>query len=204
MELATKLKHSKIIKILENENPVALPQATVSPVTWAHIKDRLERELPRLYRSLRKGAKLQALEHLEHTVAATLPDEFKEFYLANDGQKSGTAAIAVLEDADYNLIPLKEIENVWLMQKSLLEQGEFKGLRGNSDQEIQNDWWNTGWVPFASDEAGDYICIDLAPTAAGTKGQVIATWHDSRRRLHLSNSFYTWLFEQLARLREET
>jgi cell wall assembly regulator SMI1 len=63
-------------------------------------------------------------------------------------------------------------------------------------------WWDEGWVPFADNFRGDYICLDLHPTKHGKRGQAIHFNHESGRRLLLAKSFGAWLAEVAQNLAE--
>ncbi|MDD4330196.1 MAG: SMI1/KNR4 family protein, partial [Aliarcobacter sp.] len=61
-------------------------------------------------------------------------------------------------------------------------------------------WWNINWIPFTSDGCGDHYCLDLSPTATGTKGQVITLWYESEQREIVSQSFSLWFKEYVKQL----
>src|SRR5262249_32779186 len=44
---------------------------------------------------------------------------------------------------------------------------------------IQPVWWHRRWIPFACDAAGNLSCLDLAPAAGGTVGQIIDWDHEA-------------------------
>jgi cell wall assembly regulator SMI1 len=48
-------------------------------------------------------------------------------------------------------------------------------------------------VPFASNGGGDSMCLDMAPTARGTGGQVISMNHETGVRQRLAPSFAEFL-----------
>ena len=98
----------------------------------------------------------------------------------------------VTEDG-YRLLPLKEILAEWKRWKKLTDMGEFKNMKSGPDKGIRDDWWNPGWVPFADNGMGDLFCVDLAPTPAGTAGQVITMNHETSKRELLAPSFAAWL-----------
>jgi cell wall assembly regulator SMI1 len=115
----------------------------------------------------------------------------RESYLAHNG--SDDAGFFPKGDVGYVLLPLSELVSDWKMWKELLEGGEFEGEKARGSPGVRGDWWNVGWVPFASDCGGDYYCIDLAPARGGKKGQVIAMAHDSGARKLLAPSLREWL-----------
>lgn len=72
--------------------------------------------------------------------------------------------------------------------------------KGVTDYEIEDDdeavrpvYWHKAWWPFSASGAGDFKCLDLAPTKAGTSGQVIEWPHDDNRRTLEETSFAAYL-----------
>jgi len=207
MELATKLKLTKIVKLLgEGERFEDQPAPIRSVVdSWAKIVALLKKKRPNVAKSLRKGAKAKELQGLETLVGLSLPEEFQEFYVKCDGQ-SGDAEPLVpaglySEDA-YRLLPLEEIAGEWTRWKKLTEVGEFKDLQGGASKGIRDDWWNVGWIPFADNGNGDLMCVDLAPDFSGTNGQIITVNHESPKRELLAPCISLWLQELAGRLTE--
>jgi cell wall assembly regulator SMI1 len=90
-------------------------------------------------------------------------------------------------------LALEQIVQEWTMQKELLEMGDFIGLEAQSSEGIANDWWNIGWIPFAGNGGGDYYCVDMAPTDAGTPGQIISHAHESGEHRVLAASLDDYL-----------
>ncbi len=55
--------------------------------------------------------------------------------------------------------------------------------------------WNRAWLPFASDGAGNLMCIDADPDDGGTKGQVIQWAADPPYVEVIASSLQAWLEE---------
>ena len=65
----------------------------------------------------------------------TLPEAFKLFYLANNGQKDdgdGLVPAKDILDGDFYMMPLSEILSDWRMMNELVEVGEFDNSRVRS------------------------------------------------------------------------
>lgn len=163
-------------------------------VTWGDLRSGLDRAV---VTSLRKGASASAITKLEQVVGLTLPDSFKIFYQSNDGQKPDSVPLVPppdnLDDTGYTLLPINVIISDWKMLRGLLEKGEFDQLKGVSDQKVRPDWWNIGWIPFAGNGHGDYLCLDMVPRRPGKKGQIISVNHESPRRTWEAGDFLEWL-----------
>jgi cell wall assembly regulator SMI1 len=62
------------------------------------------------------------------------------------------------------------------------------------DRRIGSGWFRAGWLPFASFGGGSLLLlVDVTPSAAGTKGQVIAFTHDPDEITWVSRSFASFL-----------
>ena len=79
------------------------------------------------------------------------------------------------------------------MLGELLDDGDFADLEGEPDDGVASDFWQRGWVPFADNGAGDYLCVDLAPAAGGTVGQIIVHGHETGRHHVLAASLGEYL-----------
>ena len=167
-----------------------------TPIAWSDFKAHLKNEGYEVSKTFRKPATPQALQKLEDATGVTLPEAFKLFYLANNGQKDdgdGLVPAKDILDGDFYMMPLSEILSDWRMMNELVEVGEFDNSRVRSHKAIRKEWWNRAWIPFAGDGGGDHLCLDFAPTKAGVAGQVIAFHHDSPQREWLAPSFEQWL-----------
>ena len=74
-----------------------------------------------------------------------------------------------------------------------MTSGDFADLEPQSSDGIANVWWNVGWIPFADNGGGDYYCVDMAPTGAGTRGQIISHSHESGEHKVLAASLADYL-----------
>ena len=203
LEIAKAKKLKKIVALLESGgkpqplNPAAVPTVKES---WKGIKAALK-EQDRLENvSLNKPATAAALSKAATKWGVTLPEEFVESYRLHNGQASEVEDLIPSPtggefDGTFQLLPLDEIDSEWAMWKELVDGGEFTGTTSDPDKGIRDDWWNTGWIPFAANGGGDSICLDLNPAKEGRMGQVITMNHETSERRLLANSFAEWLAE---------
>jgi cell wall assembly regulator SMI1 len=75
----------------------------------------------------------------------------------------------------------------------LLDDGDFAGDKPKAARGVRREAWNKKWVPFAANGGGDCWCLDLAPAAGGTRGQLIYVSHEMAPREVLAKSFREWL-----------
>jgi uncharacterized protein len=118
----------------------------------------------------RGAADLAAVAELEATVGERLPVDFQA-YLRLFGDSGG------LDIFEYTGLSTKDMLGSWQSLESLREEGTFDSRSPGLDPDnpsVRYTWWHPGWIPFAQDGGGNLWCIDLAPTAHGTRGQVFA------------------------------
>ncbi|CAM3447951.1 SMI1/KNR4 family protein [Arcobacter aquimarinus] len=137
----------------------------------------------------------EEIEELKNALGVDLPDDFISVLKIHNGQKGD---LAWLFDSQEFLSTKRIIEefNTW---KNLLE-GELQGKISTPDDGVKSDWWNVNWIPFTSDGCGDHYCIDLSPTASGTKGQIITLWYELGEREIVAQSFSSWFDEYIEQL----
>lgn len=137
----------------------------------------------------------EEIEELKNALGVDLPDDFISVLKIHNGQKGDSAW---LFDSQEFLSTHRIIEefNTW---KNLLES-ELQEKISTPDDGVKSDWWNVNWIPFTSDGCGDHYCIDLSPTASGTKGQIITLWYELAEREIVSKSFSSWFDEYIEQL----
>jgi cell wall assembly regulator SMI1 len=132
------------------------------------------------YQKLNPGANDEDMAELEEIIDAPLPDDLKSFLKWRNGQDGRNFKSLYY---NYMLMDTEEIAESVEINNSMLENEEFD----------KANWWNTQWIPFLQNGAGDYYCIDLAGSFGGTKGQVIEYNHDYEGRDIQHPSFDAWL-----------
>ncbi len=210
LELARKLRHRKVIALLEQAAGVTSPASGRQPpppsvgTAWQAIAAFLRKHRPEVARSLRKGASPEALGKVEQALGLSLPEGFEESYRRHDGQQEGAEPLvppgASGEDG-YRLLPLRELLAEWRRWQELTDRGEFRGMKSGPDRGVRDDWWNPGWVPFADNGYGDLLCVDTAPAPGGRAGQIITMNHESTKRELLAPDFVHWLADVAAALK---
>jgi len=136
-------------------------------------------------------------------IGTVFPDELVEFYQRLDGADSGTVLPSPDDDwMAFTPMPLEEVLVNWAGQKELVEVGQFDDCTPRSAAEIRNVWWDPGWIPFATNGGGDFLCVDTVPTAAGRVGQVISHNHETGEHQLLSPSLADYLQDLATKLEE--
>jgi uncharacterized protein (TIGR02996 family) len=173
-------------------NPVPRGSGGVA-ISWERIDRWLAENAPG-WISLREGASDEAIRQAETALGFPLPEDLRESYRAHDGSgPHGFFPPSV--GVESVLLSLSGVVRAWEMWKQLLEQGTFAGGEPRSAKGIRCEWWNVRWVPFATNTAGNYSCVDLAPTPGGKVGQLISMDHESGEHWLLAPSFRHWLYQ---------
>jgi cell wall assembly regulator SMI1 len=203
LDVARARRKKKLIPLLEAARagapaPGAAEGASTErsvPASWKRIETWLKKKAPEVRRSLGRKATPQEIERTEAALGVSLPGDVKESYRVHNGQPEDLALVPPPEeyDAGYSLLPLNRMAAEWRVWKELVDSGEFANDRCAPDTGIRDDWWNPGWMPFAGNGGGDFLCIDLAPADGGTSGQVITMFHAEKKRELLAPSFRDWL-----------
>jgi len=103
-------------------------------------------------------------------------------------------------DADLSAWHYLSADGVWRVASALRarsEAGTFAGrsVIGAGRGIIQPLWWHRGWMPFARDQTGRLLCLDLDPALGGIVGQLIAWDPDTGPVATGHRSFAAWLRE---------
>src|SRR5262249_230247 len=157
---------------------------------WNRIEAWLRANAPAAYNGLQPGASAEAIREAESRLQASLPEDVRACFAAHNG--SGYANVF----PRFYLLSLKELVQESERLRAMLEQGAF----GNNEvpayarrKRIKPNHWNVGWVPFAHDTGGNYLCVDLDPGAGGTVEQIIEWDHEEGATQVLAASLSTYL-----------
>jgi cell wall assembly regulator SMI1 len=160
--------------------------------TWDRIRTWCEANAPEIVRTLLPPASDAAIKTVEQTIDATFPDEHRASLRIHEGQKRGAPGIVT----GWRLSGLADSMRAWKRMSDRLASGEIdvetdEGVRTRGP--VKPVWWSARWIPVASDDAGNYLCVDLDPASDGTNGQVIHFYHDFDERCVMAESFGAWL-----------
>ena len=152
---------------------------------WARIEKWLAVNAPKVLEVLEDGATDKEIQDIETALKVELPEDFIESYKIHNGIKAGFGFIE-----GWDLHSLDSIISEWKIWEGL---EEIKDFESTPDEGIKNNWFNSKWVPFTSDGAGDSHCLDLDPDKGGNIGQVLILWHDDATRPLVAKSFTEFL-----------
>lgn len=168
--------------------------------SWGRITEWLKQTVPDEFALLQGPVPVEELDAAASEFGVELPGEFRQLYLIANGTNPNGESVGLFPSEDeweemaFGPLAVDHILSEWQMQKELVDCGEFADRQPEScDAGIENEWWNVGWIPFAWNGGGDYYCIDLAPAAGGTRGQVITHSHETGEHKVLASSLAEYL-----------
>lgn len=150
---------------------------------------------------LRPGATEDAVAKYAEAVGIARSHLLLDIYRQADGQESGADQPIIPKSDDFLgrdwlLLSLDNAFAVWRDWTKATDNEAFGGQKNlKSDPGVSRVWWSRGWIPFLADENGNYVCLDIAPAATGTVGQVIQFWHDIPTRRLLGKTLESYLAE---------
>lgn len=138
--------------------------------------------------NLQPGVTDKELDLLQQKLEVKLPEEVQNFYRVYNGQVWEPGVNPFVRNLV--LSPIHKIIKDWSF---LQEEYDPDDMQPENEKEIKPFIWNSKWIPIADNGAGDYLCMDMDPTEAGTIGQVLYYWHDWEDRSLDANSLFEFI-----------
>lgn len=156
-------------------------------LAWLQLDASLRAHRPAVLADLNPPASAKTLQHLQSTLGVSLPEAILDALRGHDGQRGSSEPL--LDSFQWlSCARMLDAWRFWVQQSA--SAGFNEGAEPGTG--VQSYWWHPGWIPFASNGSGDYLCLDLAPATAGLPGQVITVWHDDGARRRVSEHFPAW------------
>ena len=155
---------------------------------WEKIDAWAEHFAPLVSCDLLPPADEERIGQAERSLGHTFPVAFRRSLGRHEGQTGESGALL----GGFTLIRLSEIVETHSMLARLRRSGAIPRQlddKVGADPGVQQSWWCEGWLPIASDGAGNHICVDVAPTAIGVAGQLITYYRDHPLRRLVAPSF---------------
>jgi cell wall assembly regulator SMI1 len=86
----------------------------------------------------------------------------------------------------WTLLPAGSIASEWTRLRDLY--AELGTVDARAIGPVSPVFWKGAWIPFASNGAGDLLCIDLGPEPGGTVGQIVRYLRDPSPRECVAHS----------------
>jgi cell wall assembly regulator SMI1 len=120
------------------------------------------------YARLQPGATEQQFSTTEHYYGFVLPETLKTLYHWKNGQDVQCHESFTGTD-NLSFMSLEEGMHSHQVNEDLDKAGEF-----------QPGWWDSAWVPFLANSAGDYVCMWAGPD--GQDNGLLWYFHDYEER----------------------
>lgn len=159
----------------------------MTDTSLAELDAALRSARPEFYAQLRPGVGESALDSFESNCGQALPSAFRELYRWRDGQPYTVTDRFV---DNWEFMPLADVVET----KGLLDS-----MIGTDFPEPE--YWRAGWVPFAANGGGSYLCLDLRAEDGGTPGQVIEFWKADHDRPIAHPDLAGWIAHVVAGLK---
>lgn len=194
------------------------PLPSISEI-WNRLDKWMDHEFPELGDDMEDGATVNDLNAFEKDLNISLPLDVRESYKIHDGELSLGKLRGLI--FSYPLLDLESMANetkIWRKVAIRLQRkGEYyhdnTNETGSSFQQQKNKhakflsnqksvpegaispvYCDPNWIPFAKDNVGNNIAIDLAPGPRGHWGQVIVFGRDFDTKVVAASSFTEFLF----------
>lgn len=136
-----------------------------------------------------------------------IPEEVVKLYsIYNIDPNENEWAFALDSDGEFDLLSFEGISEEWEEVDNLICDGE-NGILGDLDEDFgqtideevdgKSCYARHEWIPIATDRQGNYLLIDLVPTAKGKKGQIVMVLNESYDRYLIADSLYDLIEERL-------
>lgn len=160
---------------------------------------------------IKEGINDHEIKKLENKLGIKLPEEFITFYTLQDYQDNAITTIFELSGDNnypYSVLSFKkiirEISDLDDLNDDDANENPYGALEISKAINTHNKYYNSKWIPFAHNSQGDYLLIDLDPSASGQYGQIIELQNESWERNLLANSLTKLLEDNLKKLHDSS
>lgn len=155
---------------------------------WDRFEAVLTQMQPGLLEKLRHPVSEAEIKDAESRLGFSLPHDYANLLRIHNGQLQSAHFLF----GRHEFLSLARAMSEWSIWNDLLEEGDFDDRSPKSEVGIQPVWWSQGWLPFAGNGGGDFLCLDMAPSVEGQSGQVIEIFHDAPERTLVARNFRDW------------
>jgi cell wall assembly regulator SMI1 len=121
------------------------------------------------------------IAELEAALGGRMPGELAEWLSIHDGE--GFSIRGAPADTDWTLLGAGRIREDWAETRSLHAELDAEYGAAAVHHRVEGPMtaasWKEGWIPLASDGAGDKLCFDLEPEPGGSIGQLVVVSRDA-------------------------
>ena len=200
MELAKATCNRRVITKLDPSARGHLKSSKRVKDAWKRLERALGETRREVLSTLHPPTPPATLRLLAETLGRLIPAEAEDFFEAHDGQIE-TDDLTFITAADrysnsvFRLLSVNELIQHWQDWSDQLAAGDFRKKLSLPDPGIRDDWFHPGWIPFTTDQQGNFHCVDLAPDDGGTECQIILLHQELEERTIVAESLVDWLDE---------
>lgn len=171
---------------------------------WIIYTTWLESKLPNVYNTLNSGCTRDEILSLEQELNVSLPKDFYDLYLVNNGDDSDSL-LQVGSFLSLEFLSLENIKLVWSRWKDLYNKNtNNKYCTSKPKGHIKKLYANPKWIPLFDDGGGNHIGLDLDPDVKGTYGQVINFGRDEDQKIVIAKSLKDFIHFIAEKIDNET
>jgi len=159
---------------------LSLPENVTKFQDWMHTHAKGVR--------FRPPAKPTALTNYEEKSGLQIPGELRQILMVVDGEVNQSAGSI----GNWRLMSITEIQAAWGLLTQLNTKGAFERFAPEPSPYLYTAWWSPAWVPFVTNDAGDYFCLDTNPPDPARKGQVLLFFQDRSTRPLVASNLTSW------------
>ncbi|AUZ04603.1 SMI1/KNR4 family protein [Vitreoscilla sp. C1] len=159
---------------------------------------KIQKQQPLSRLELNDGATEAQLVQVQADLNVVFPDDLQQWYRLFDGQSPNSEH--VFNGAAW--LSLSRMQALWQHMQTRVTEMSHEDIALSADDEVQALWWHDAWLPFSDDGQGNYVCVDLAPSADGVMGQIIRVRFDNMVRSLEATSLEAWLDAHIEALEE--
>jgi cell wall assembly regulator SMI1 len=181
---------------------------------WDALKCALAAIDPAILANLHPGADDERIARLHAGARVPLPADLEALYRENDGEgrlgfdfQSPAAVFSVADPRhasganDYWFMPIDGPDGVVAELTAFAEAAPYRAESEWMERSGPVRAHSPGWIPFAKDFGGNFLCLDLDPESGGTRGQIIEVAYDDSRIRVVASGLAELLEDRLRRLR---
>lgn len=169
----------------------------MDPATvWSRLEHALTALVPAVSASLAPPASAADLEALGAHTGQDVDDALRGLYSTHDGQADDAPGLFV----GLRFLSAAEAAEEWSRWSSTIHDDPSLvtdiSVTSQPDGAVQPVYFSDGWIPVATDGAGNGLAVDLDPGPKGTAGQLVCFGPDEPTRTVLASSalaFLDWL-----------
>lgn len=154
---------------------------------WKDILNTYDSKISGYSKYLNKGVTNETyFNEIENKLGISLPEDFKELYRCNDGDTEKLMNGSML---GLRFMTIQDVYNNIDTRGTYYEEG----LKTKPANKVKKYVYCRNWLPFVTDEGGNFIGIDFEPDTEGTLGQIISFGRDECTNIVIANSLKEFL-----------